>query len=122
MQADSVAQFIGEQRNLDLVKTIFQTKYPRYNGRDAPLNYDELLEVPDLTNLKPNNWFEKEMVRCEDDEDEECVENLVAQLEDEPMMMSDVFITPVVVDGTFLIVTSVLYRVHDFLSWNLQPC
>jgi len=97
MQADSVAQFIGEQRNLDLVKTIFQTKYPRYNGRDAPLNYNELLEVPDLTNLQPNNWFEKEMVRCEEDHDEECAENLLAQMDDEPMMLSDVFVTPVVV-------------------------
>lgn len=59
MQMDDVG-FIGvSPRQLDLVKTIFQTKYPRYNGRDAPLKYDELLEIPDLSNLEPlteNEW------------------------------------------------------------------
>ena len=53
------AVFIGmEHRNLDLISTIFQTKYPRYNGRDAPLPYDELVKVDDLTNLEPENEYE----------------------------------------------------------------
>jgi len=89
--------FIGEQ-NLDLVKTIFQSKYPRYNGRDAPLNYNELLEVPDLTNLDPDNWFEKELVRCEHDEDGECLTKLKDLIEDEPHFLSNIFVEPVVVD------------------------
>ena len=43
------AVFIGmEHRNLDLISTIFQTKYPRYNGRDAPLPYDELVKVDQI--------------------------------------------------------------------------
>lgn len=57
------AVFIGmEHRNLDLISTIFQTKYPRYNGRDAPLPYDELVKVDDLTNLEPENEYELAMV------------------------------------------------------------
>lgn len=98
MMANDAVQFIGEHNNLDLVKTIFQTKYPRYNGRDAPLNYDELLEIPDLTNLEPDNWYEEELVRCEQDEDGECVENLINQLDDEPHFLSDVFVQPVVIE------------------------
>lgn len=55
--------FIGmEHRNLDLISTIFQTKYPRYNGRDAPLPYDELVKVEDLTNLEPENEYELAMI------------------------------------------------------------
>lgn len=72
--------FIGMPKNLDLVKTIFQTKYPRYNGREAPLPYDELMELPDLTNLEPTNSYERMLmdtlmmeaeVREEDEEIEE---------------------------------------------------
>jgi hypothetical protein len=63
MANDVPAGFIGmEHRNLDLISTIFQTKYPRYNGRDAPLPYDELVKVDDLTNLEPENEYEFKMI------------------------------------------------------------
>lgn len=63
MQMDHV-EFIGvNPKKLDLVKTIFQTKYPRYNGRDAPLKYNELLVIPDLTNLEPQNEEEWKMIQ-----------------------------------------------------------
>jgi hypothetical protein len=98
MMANDAVSFIGESHNLDLIKTIFQTKYPRYNGRDAPLNYNELLEIPDLTNLNPSNWYEKELVRCEQDEDGECVQELKEQLEDEQHFPSQTYVDPVVVE------------------------
>ena len=107
MMANDAVSFIGESHNLDLIKTIFQTKYPRYNGRDAPLNYNELLEIPDLTNLNPSNWYEKELVRCEQDEDGECVQDLKEQLEDEQHFPSQTYLDPVVVEGSFLYFISI---------------
>ena len=100
MMMNDDVQFIGERSSLDLSDVLFKTIYPRYNGREVPLNYNELEEIPDLTNIEPANWFEAELVRCEKDEDNECVENLTGQMEDEPHMLSDVFINPVVVEGT----------------------
>jgi len=92
------AVFIGmEHRNLDLISTIFQTKYPRYNGRDAPLPYDELVKVDDLTNLEPENEYElamlNEEVREEGDYDEEEEEYL------EVNFPNPEYIQPLIVDG-----------------------
>ena len=97
------AVFIGmEHRNLDLISTIFQTKYPRYNGRDAPLPYDELVKVDDLTNLEPENEYELAMVNTmandvmvvreegEDYEEEEYLEVNFPNPE---------YIQPLIVDG-----------------------
>ena len=92
------AVFIGiDHRNLDLISTIFQTKYPRYNGRDAPLPYDELVKVDDLTNLEPENEYElamvNEEVREEGDYDEEEEEYL------EVNFPNPEYIQPLIVDG-----------------------
>jgi len=50
-------------RGLDLSAKIFQTiQYPRYNGRLAPLPYDELMTPSvDLSDMDPENEEEKEV-------------------------------------------------------------
>ena len=93
-------------RKLDLVKTIFQTKYPRYNGRDAPLQYNELLEIPDLTNLEPLTENEWKMVndyqpRVEGEYDPEEAEE--EEFYEEVHFPSEEYRDPVVVDGKFLV-------------------
>ena len=98
MQNDAV--FIGmEHRNLDLISTIFQTKYPRYNGRDAPLPYDELVKVDDLTNLEPENEYEFALINNdvevrEEGEDYEDEEEFL-----EVNFPNPEYIQPLIVDG-----------------------
>lgn len=87
--------FIGmEHRNLDLVSTIFQTKYPRYNGRDTPLPYDELMEVPDLSSLEPENEYEMQYLNGEVREEGEYEEEEIIEVN----FPSREYIQPVIVD------------------------
>ena len=90
--------FIGTslERGLDVAAVIWQTKYPRYNGRDAPLPFDELLKKEDLTHLEPENEFEFEMLSHPDE--------FLMSVRDEEFdfeeieFPSDEFISPVIVD------------------------
>jgi len=45
---------VAPRRGIDLAAALFQAKYPRYNGREAPLPYNELEDtMEDLSNLEP---------------------------------------------------------------------
>jgi hypothetical protein len=57
----------GEDRldarsGIDLAGAMFQTTYPRYNGRDAPLPYDELQKIDiDFSHLNPESEEEEQI-------------------------------------------------------------
>lgn len=94
MHHENPHEFIGiGERQLDLVRTIFQTKYPRYNGRDVPLPYNELVQADlDLTNLEPENSFEFEFTHGDVREEEE------GEVFEEVNFPSEEFITPFIID------------------------
>lgn len=62
MEMDVPKDSIAPRRaGLDLAGAMFQANYPRYNGRAAPLPYNELEQIDDLSNLVPENEEEEQI-------------------------------------------------------------
>lgn len=92
--------FIGiNPRGLDLTAAIFQTKYPRYNGKDLPLPFNELASgSSDLTHLEPLNEWELHLVNQISSQSSEGVRDEEEWEFDEVNFPSEQYINPVVID------------------------
>lgn len=79
---------LDARHGIDLAGAMFQTNYPRYNGRDAPLPYDELQKIDiNFSDLTPET-YEEERISENPDLDFANLDPLQGG------MQSDVFIEP----------------------------